>query len=339
MSKAAPVRVGIMGFGQTGRQIYHLASQSSDIEIVAIADIGVPDILHYLLTSEFGEAGYQLQGNFLVNARFRTRLLSIDTPMEMPWDVFNVDAVIDSTGVYRHREFMEDHLANGAGRVLLRGLPIDDIDRIVVPGINHASIASSDVMLSGGSATTTALALLLHVLSARFEIECASVTSVHAYTSDQSLQDYAGTDVRRSRSAAQNIIPNGHEAGPWLSQLLPQFEDKVMISALNVPVQQGCLLDSNLVFTDSSVGVDEVNNAMREATAIHSGVIDVVEDPIVSSDVIGNANSLLFDTQGTIKAGNNTIKALGWHENLGHAARLLDVLRLYAALDAQEEAA
>ena len=339
MSSRRPIRLGIMGFGQIGRQIYDLASRSDDIEIVAIADIGAPEILHYLLCSEVADPErHVLDGNFLTNSHFRARMMPIDRPAEMPWDVFDVDMVIDATGKFRETKYMQDHLKSGAPRVLLRTLPVDGIDRIVIPGINSESIKSSDRMLSAGSSSTTALALLLKILSDRFAIDCVSMTTVHAYTSDQSLQDYAGSDFRRSRSAAENIIPNSHEAAGWIGKILPQFEGKIMTAALNVPVPDGCLLDVNLIFNDASVSVDQINDTMRESVRQFAGSVDVVEDPIVSSDVIGNSNSLLFDTQGTIKAGSNTVKTLSWYETLGHAARLLDVVRLYASLDGEEAA-
>ncbi|MDH4039055.1 MAG: glyceraldehyde-3-phosphate dehydrogenase [Gammaproteobacteria bacterium] len=338
MAQGKPIRVGIMGFGQTGRQIYELASRSDDVEVVAVADIGKPEILHYLLGAEVKEPQrHELHGNFLVNPGFRTRLLQIDRPAEMPWDIFGVDMVIDSTGKYRDTSYMQDHLGNGAPRVLLRTLPTDGIDRIVIPGINDAEAAATDCMISAGSATTTALCLLLHVLSRSFTIECGSMTTIHSYTSDQALQDYAGSDIRRSRSAAENIIPNSHEAGAWLGRILPRFDGKFLTSALNVPIHEGCLLDVNLVLGDAEVGVEDINQAMRDAKL--PGIIGVVEDPIVSSDVIGNPLSLLFDTKGTLKAGNNIIKTLSWYENLGHAARLLDVVRIYRQLDVQQEAA
>ena len=340
MSEGKPIRVGIMGFGQTGRQIYELASRSDDVEVVAIADIGQPEILHYLLGAEVEEPQrHELQGNFLVNPRFRSRLMQIDRPAEMPWDIFGVDMVIDSTGKYRETRYMQDHLANGAPRVLLRTLPADGIDRIVIPGINESSAEVGDSMISAGSGTTTALCLLLHVLSQSFEIECGSMSTIHSYTSDQALQDYAGTDIRRSRSAAKNIIPNSHEAGEWVGQILPAFEGKFLTSALNVPIHEGCLLDVNLVMADTEVGAEDINEAMRAGAKDLVGIVDVVEDPIVSSDVIGNPLSLLFDTKGTIKAGNSIIKTLSWYENLGHAARLLDVVRVYRQLDLKQEAA
>jgi glyceraldehyde 3-phosphate dehydrogenase len=329
-----------MGFGQIGRQIYDLAARSADVEVVAIADIGQPEILHYLLGSEVAQPErHELQGNFLVNARFRARLMQIDRPEEMPWDIFAVDIVIDATGKFRDRQSMAAHLANGAPRVLLRSLPLDHIDRIVVPGVNSAAPVAADRMISAGSPTTAALCLLLQCLSERFEIDCGSMTTVHAFTSDQALQDYAGSDFRRSRSAAKNIIPNNHEASRWLGRVLPEFEDKIMTWALNVPVQEGSLLDVTLVLKDAAITAEDINTAMREAAAQRAGIITVVEDPVVSSDVIGNSNSLLFDAPGTLKAGSHTIKTLGWYETLGHAARLLDVVRLYAALDQGQEVA
>ena len=340
MANRKPIRLGIMGFGQTGRQLYDLASLSDDFEVVAIADIGKPEILHYLLCSEVkNPERHELKGNFLVNPHFSARLMAIDKPREMPWDIFGVDAIVDSTGKYRERAQMEEHLNNGAPRVVLRTVPADHIDRIVMPGINGGDIEATDRMISAGSGTTTALCLLLHILSQPFDIQCASMTSVHSYTSDQALQDYAGSDFRRSRSAAKNIIPNTHEAGLWLGRVLPQFEGKVLTSALNVPIHEGCLLDVNLVLTDESVDAEAINNAMREGSVNFPGIVDVVEDPIVSSDVIGNPHSLLFDTKGTIKAGKSIIKTLSWYENLGHAARLLDVVRLYSELDQKQEAA
>lgn len=164
------------------------------------------------------------------------------------------------------------------------------------------------------------------------------MTTVHAYTSDQSLQDYAGSDYRRSRSAPKNIIPNGHEAQEWLGHVLPSFAGKIHTSTLNVPVQDGCLLDTTLILGSDAVTADQVNDALRQEAA-SSQSVGIVEDPIVSSDVLGSEYSLLFDTKGTLKAGEHFIKTLGWYETRGHAARLLEVARLYADLDSREGSA
>jgi glyceraldehyde 3-phosphate dehydrogenase len=328
------VRVGLMGFGRIGRQVYDLASRSPDIEIAVIADIGRPDILHYLLSAEVpSPEQHRLEGNFLVNPNFSARMSQIDRPQEMPWDLFGVDAVLDCTGKHRDAASMQAHLDNGAKRVLVRTLPLDHVDRIVVPGINHAEIHRDDRMLSAGSSTTNALCLLLDMASKHFAIDCVSMTSIHAYTSDQSLQDYAGRDFRRSRSAAENIIPNTHEAERWIGKILPEFDGKVMTNVLNVPIHAGCMLDANLVLRDSAVDPEAFNAAIRQAIPAYAGIADLTDDPVVSSDVIGSTLSLLFDMQGTEKAGKHTIKAIGWHENLGHAARMLDVVRLYAELE------
>ena len=340
MSSATPLRLGIMGFGRIGRQLYELAAQSDDIAVVAVADVGRADILHYLLQSEVSQPDrYALEGNFLVASGQRTRMMCIDTPREMPWDVFDVDLVIDATGIFRGESDMQAHLDGGAPRVLIRTLPLDTIDRIVIPEINGASIDARDRMISAESPSTTALCLLLHLLSVACVIVCGWRTTVHAYTSDQALPDYAGRACRRSRSAPKNIIPNTHEASAWLGQILPGFADKIHTSALNVPVQEGCLLDTTLVMASEDITAEAVNEVMRAGAARYPHSVGVTEDPIVSSDVIDSPLSLLFDARGTLHAGRHFIKTLGWSETRGHAARMLDVARLYNQLDRREEAA
>lgn len=327
------VRIGLMGFGRIGRLVYQLAAGSEDIEIVAIADRGRPDILHYLLQAESRGEAYALDGKLLRNARFSARMLQADQSSAVPWDLFAVDAVIDCTGIFRDEASMKAHLDNGANRVFLRSLPVDSIDRIVIPGINEAAIAASDRMVSAGSATTNALCLLVHIIAQRLAIDCISMTTLHSYTSDQSLQDYAGRDFRRSRSAAENIIPNTHEAERWMAAILPDFAGKVMTNTLNVPLHSGCLIDVNFVLRDADIDCEQFNAIVREGAASREGIVAITDDPIVSSDVLGSTVSLLFDSQATEKAGRHIIKALGWYENLGHAARLLDVVRLYQRLD------
>jgi len=317
--------------GQIGRQLYHLALESDDLEIVAVADIGKPEVLHYLLQSDgVNEPSCKLQAPYLISEKFRTRMLQLARPEEVPWDVFGVDCVIDATGRYRRRRDMEAHLRAGAQRVILASLPSEPVDRIVIPGINENDAAAADQMISAGSATTNAFALLLHALDQALGVERATMTTVHAYSSDQSLQDYAHEDFRRSRSAAQNIIPNNNESARWVETVLPKFTGKLSGYALNVPVQRGSLLDVNCVMQDGGVSVEQINEAMRAAAARRPEVIGCTEDPIVSSDVIGCRQSLLFDARATLKAGKRIVKTLAWYESLGHAGRVLDVVRQYA---------
>jgi glyceraldehyde 3-phosphate dehydrogenase len=325
------IRIGLMGLGQIGRHLYHLALENDDIEIPAVADIGKPEILHYLLQSDARDGPQcELRDNYLINEKFQTRMLQLARPGDVPWDVFGVDCVIDATGRYRHREYLEDHLRTGAGRVILASLPADPVDRVVIPGISEGSAVSEDRLISAGSATTNALALLLQTLDKALGVDCASMTTVHAYSSDQSLQDYAHEDFRRSRSAAQNIIPNSNESARWVERMLPQFAGKLSGYALNVPVQRGSLLDLNCVLRDAGVTVEQVNGAMRSAAKNHPQLIGVTDDPVVSSDVIGCRQSLLFDCRATLKAGKKIVKVLAWYESLGQACRVLDVARLYS---------
>ncbi len=327
------IRIGIMGLGQIGRHLYHLVLENDDIEVAAVADIAKPEILLYLLQSDSLDGpSCELQDNYLVNDKFRTRMLQIAKPGDVPWDVFGVDCVIDATGRYRRREYLEAHLRTGAGRVILASLPADPVDRIVIPGINETSAASDDRLISAGSATTNAFALLLNSLDMALGVDSASMTTVHAYSSDQSLQDYAHEDFRRSRSAAQNIIPNSNESAHWVELVLPKFAAKLSGYALNVPVQRGSLLDVNCVMRDAGVTVKQVNEAMRAAADNHPHMIGVTDDPVVSSDVIGCRQSLLFDSRATLKAGKRIIKVLAWYESLGHACRVLDVVRHYSRL-------
>ena len=329
------IKLGLMGFGQIGRMIYQLAQHQPDIEITAIADIGEPHILCYLLQAELNDPGsFRLEGNYLVSPHYRSRMLRTDSPGEVPWDTFGVDLVIEATGQFRDRASLEAHLHAGSPRVLARTLPTELIDRIVVPGINESSIDPHDRIISAGSATFGAAALLLQAVTEVAPVDSVSITSIHSYSSDQPVQDYAGSDYRRSRSAAENIIPNTHEAGNWLPNLLPHLEGRVTTSALNVPIQRGSLLDVSLAFSDDSITVDAVNDAIRSASRSRPELVQVSEDPIVSSDVIGQSCTVLFDAPGTIKAGSRMIKLLGWYENLGHAARLLDVARLYTEMEA-----
>ena len=332
----AKIKLGIMGFGLVGRHLYRLALESDDIEITAISDIAKPAIIHYLLETEGVEdIACSIDNNTLKNAKFQSRILCSDQPCEVPWDVFGVDFVIDATRVHNTRAAMQAHLDAGARRVLTSMLPADTIDRLVIKGVNEHTIQAQDRMICAGSATTCALAALLNALArGGLEIDRAFMTTVHAYTSDQSLQDRAGPDRRRSRSAAENIIPNSNDSPRWVELAMPHLAGKLAGNALNVPVQKGSMLDTTLVFKDPAIGVEDVNAALVAGAGQAPDILGVTDDPIVSSDVIGCRQSLLFDLQGTLKSGQPMVLTIRWYESLGHACRIMDVVRDYCALDA-----
>jgi len=331
---AAPrsCRIGLIGLGQIGRQIFRLAAAAPDLEVVAVADIGKPEVLRYLLETT-GEDAFpcRLEGNFLHGPAVSARMLQLAMPGDVPWDAFGVDCVIDATGRYRHREHAERHLEAGAGRLIYATLSDGQPDRLLVPGINDAEASALDRIVSAGSPTTNALALLLDALDRGFGVEYAGMTTIHAYTSDQPLQDYAQGDERRSRSAAQNIIPNANESAARVEQLLPRFAGRLSGLALNVPVQRGSLLDLDVVLRQEDVTVEAVNAVLAKEAASRPLLIGITNDPIVSSDVIGCRQSLLFDAKATQRAGRRLLKTLAWYETLGHACRVLDVARTYAA--------
>lgn len=329
------VRIGMMGFGRVGRQIYRLAQQDDRFDIAVISDIGQPQILHHLLTKTMSRMpNVRLDGNYLVSENGRTRMMSADRPMEVPWDVFGVDVVIDVTGKFRSSPDLSPHLENGAPRVITSVLPDNgEIDRVVIVGVNEDQASPEDRIVSAGSASTAASALALKTITDTYPIEHASVTSVHEFTSDQVLEDYAGPDYRRSRSGARNIIPNTTPALTWVPEVLPVVADKITGYAMNVPVQTGSMLDLTVVFQDSGVDVAAVNGLFEAAAKARPDILAVTWHPIVSSDVRGLPHSLLVDLEATLKSGSRLMKVIGWHETLGHAARILDLVALYARLD------
>ena len=324
------IRVGIMGFGRVGRELYRLASTSDDVEIVAVVDLAGADVLEYLLNQEQPtERPSKLTGNWLIGEKWRTRMLQISHPHEVPWDMLNTQFVLEATGRYRRAVNLREHLANGAERVFLSTLPEDTVERMLIRGINDEDAAAGDTLICAGSGTTAAFALMVSVLDEAFGIEHASMTTIHAFTSDQPAQDYAATDCRRSRSAAKNIIPNVSDSPHWVAEVMPHLKGKLSGYALNVPVQKGSLLDVTAVLEGAGVTPKKVNDAFRAAASRHPQLIKVAEDPIVSSDVIEETCSVMIDAHATQLANPRMIKTLGWYDARGHAASLLDVIRLY----------
>ena len=218
--------------------------------------------------------------------------------------------------------------------MIISFLPTDEIDNIVVLGVNDHTIKKSDRMISPGSATTNASALLLKILDDKFGVDYATLTAIHEYTADQPLRDVAGKDFRRSRSAAQNIIPNFSPSTRWLPYILPGIEGKVEGTALNVPVPSGTLLDLNTFMCRPDITLDEVQEAVAEKAAQIPHIIRVEMDPIVSSDVIGDQHSLIYDTQAAMKSKGRIIKTMSWyHSAASIPARIKELILAYDELD------
>lgn len=332
-----PLRIGLFGFGRIGRNIFRLGHKDPRYNFVAISDLGNVEAMHYLLVRDSVHGSMNdeiaLVGNYLKYDNHSVRLLPGGTPGIIPWDAYDVDVVIDTTGAYRHREELQPHLDAGANRVLVSKPPMDDIDRIVIKGLNHGEIHQDDEIISTTSATTQVLALMLKVLDDAFGVKQAMMTTVHAYTSDQPLADAARSDLRRSRSAVENIIPNETWAPDYVSQLMPQFKNKLTGMAINVPVANGSCIDLTTEMEEMP-SIEAVNAAFKAASENSlRDIIGYTEDPIVSSDAIGSGDTMVFDSQATMIASGKLLKTISWFDNgWGFANRILELADAYASL-------
>ena len=334
------INIALFGFGRIGRNLFRLGYDNPKYNFVAISDFGSAEALHYLLVRDSIHGSMkddvELDGNHLLVKEQKPRIISGGVPGNIPWDAFNVDIVIDATGRFLKRDELSAHLDSGAKRVIISRNPKDDIDRYVIPGINESSIHSSDKIISTTSSTTQVLALMLKMLDEEFGMQRAMMTTVHAYTSDQPLADAAGVDLRRSRSAVENIIPNTTSAPSIVEELMPQFSGKVDGIAFNVPVPNGSCVDLTTEL-DRMPSIEEANNAIKKySDTSMKGIVGYTSDPIVSSDVIGREETMVYDEKATMITKDSLLKTLCWYDNgWGFASRILDVVDAYAALEAK----
>jgi glyceraldehyde 3-phosphate dehydrogenase len=334
------INIALFGFGRIGRNLFRLGYDNPKYNFVAISDFGSAEALHYLLVRDSIHGSMkddvELDGNHLLVKEQKPRIISGGEPGNIPWDAFNVDIVIDATGRFLKRDELSAHLDSGAKRVIISRNPKDDIDRYVIPGINDSSIHSSDKIISTTSSTTQVLALMLKMLDEEFGMQRAMMTTVHAYTSDQPLADAAGVDLRRSRSAVENIIPNTTSAPSIVEELMPQFSGKVDGIAFNVPVPNGSCVDLTTEL-NRMPSIEEANNAIKKySDTSMKGIVGYTSDPIVSSDVIGREETMVYDEKATMITKDSLLKTLCWYDNgWGFASRILDVVDAYAALEAK----
>ena len=334
------INIALFGFGRIGRNLFRLGYDNPKYNFVAISDFGSAEALHYLLVRDSIHGSMkddvELDGNHLLVKEQKPRIISGGEPGNIPWDAFNVDIVIDATGRFLKRDELSAHLDSGAKRVIISRNPKDDIDRYVIPGINESSIHSSDKIISTTSSTTQVLALMLKMLDEEFGMQRAMMTTVHAYTSDQPLADAAGVDLRRSRSAVENIIPNTTSAPSIVEELMPQFSGKVDGIAFNVPVPNGSCVDLTTEL-DRMPSIEQANNAIKKySDTSMKGIVGYTSDPIVSSDVIGREETMVYDEKATMITKDSLLKTLCWYDNgWGFASRILDVVDAYAALEAK----
>jgi len=332
------INIALFGFGRIGRNLFRLGYDNPNYNFVAISDFGSAEALHYLLVRDSIHGSMkdevELDGNHLVVNEQRPRVISGGEPGSVPWDAYDVDIVIDATGRFLTRDELSAHLDSGAKKVLISRNPKDSIDRYVIPGINESSIDSADKIISTTSSTTQVLALMVKMLDANFGLERAMMTTVHAYTADQPLADAAGVDLRRSRSAVENIIPNSTRAPSIIEELMPEFQGKLDGIAFNVPVPNGSCVDLTTELRNVPT-VDEANQAIKQfSNSSMKGIVGYTSDPIVSSDVIGREETMVYDEKATMITKESLLKTLCWYDNgWGFASRILNVIDAYAVLE------
>ncbi len=324
------IRVAINGFGRIGRQVFRLLHARKDVNVVAVNDLGQPEALAHLLKYDSTHGTFpgtvRLDGKNLVVDHDGFPLLCERDPSKLPWAALGADLVVESTGVFKARAQLEQHLAAGAKKVLLTVPPKDAVDALIVLGVNDDSLLPTHRLVSNASCTTNCLAPMAKVLHASFGVVQGLMNTIHAYTNDQRILDLEHKDLRRARSAAQNIIPTTTGAARAVGKVMPELAGRLDGFAVRVPVADGSLVDLTATL-DREVTAAEVNDAFRTAAAGPlKGILRCEDAPIVSSDIIGDTHSCIFDTALTMAAGR-FVKVCGWYDNeWGYSARCVDLL-------------
>ncbi|MDE0452674.1 MAG: type I glyceraldehyde-3-phosphate dehydrogenase [Gammaproteobacteria bacterium] len=333
------MRVAINGFGRIGRAVFRIAEATDEIEIVAINDLFDHDALAYLLNYDtvMGrfEGGVAIEDGELVTPHTRARMVQERDPRSLPWAELAVDAVVESTGVFLTRDQVAMHLEAGAKRTVLTVPAKDRVDLTVVLGVNEDELEPGHRVVSNASCTTNCLAPVAKVLHDSFGIREGVINTVHAYTNDQSLADVPHSDWRRSRAAAENIIPTSTGAARAVGEVLPELNGRLDGIASRVPVPDGSVVDL-FVELEKPATVDAVHDAVQAASDSQRlrDVLEFTREPVVSSDIIGNPHSSIYDASFTQVSGDRYLKALCWYDNeWGYSNRVCDLLVMMAALD------
>ena len=333
------MKIAINGFGRIGRSVFRILNNRENIDVVAINDIFDKGALTYLLKYDTVMGRFpeevSLEGDILKTQSQSVKLLAERDPASLPWKELGVDIVIESTGIFRQRDQLQYHINAGAKRVVLTVPSKDEIDYTVVLGVNDDGLKPEHKIVSNASCTTNCLAPMAKILNESFGIQMGVINTIHAYTNDQRLADVPHSDWRRSRAAAENVIPTTTGAARAVGKVLPELDGKLDGIAMRVPVPDGSVVDLN-VRLDKEVTTDEVNDVIRSAS--ESGplknVLQYSTLPVVSTDIIGNPHSSIFDAPFTRVIEGNFVKTLNWYDNeWGYSNRVVDLLETLYALE------
>ncbi len=330
---AQQIRIAINGFGRIGRNIFRLLMDHPNIEVAAINDLADARTLSHLLKydSVHGVLPHEVSYNdkaIIVDGQSYplTNQKNINT---ISWEGFDVDIVIESTGKHKTRKELENHLKCGPKKVLLSVPPKDDSIKTVVLGVNEDILDGNENIISNASCTTNNAAPMLKIVHEAFEVEQAYISTIHSYTADQNLHDQPHRDLRRARAAAESIIPTTTGAAKALTKIFTDLSHVIGGCGIRVPVSNGSLTDMTLN-VKKKTSINEINKLFKEAAENEfKGIIQYMEDPIVSKDILGNPYSCVFDEEMTSVIDGHLVKLIGWYDNeRGYSNRLIDLIML-----------
>jgi glyceraldehyde 3-phosphate dehydrogenase len=332
------IKIGINGFGRIGRSVFRILSNRDDVQVVAINDLFENQQLVYLLKYDSVMRVFPKEvtadDDFMYVDGHKIAMTAERDPAKIPWGRLGVDIVVESTGVFTKKEQLEKHLQAGAKKVILTVPASDEIDATIVMGVNDDSLKPEHRLVSNASCTTNCLAPLAKILDERFGIEEGFITTVHAYTNDQRLADVPHKDFRRSRAAAQNIIPTTTGAARAVGKVLPKLKGKLDGMAMRVPVPDGSIVDL-VAKVREKPDTAAVNAAVQEASESGSlkDIVEYSEVALVSTDIIGNPHSSIFDALSTHADGDGYVKVVAWYDNeWGYSNRVVDLIDRMAAV-------
>ncbi|MBJ7597881.1 type I glyceraldehyde-3-phosphate dehydrogenase [Candidatus Nephthysia bennettiae] len=331
------IRVGINGFGRIGRNIYRAANElNPDLEIVAVNDLGDARTFAHLLKHDtalgtFGPAVEAGEDEIRVDGRV-VKFLSVRDPGELPWKDLGVDFVVESTGLFTDANKARVHIDRGGARKVIISAPATNQDYTVVMGVNHRGYdPAAHNVISNGSCTTNCFVPLAKVLNETFGIERGMMTTIHAYTADQKLQDLPHKDLRRARAAADNIIPTSTGANRAVAEVLPELTGKFVGMSFRVPVLDVSVVDLSVDLVRPT-SVEEINGAFEEAAGgVLRGVLAVSHEELVSSDFKSDPHSSIVDAPSTLMLGDRSAKVVSWYDNeWGFSCRMVDLITYMA---------
>jgi glyceraldehyde 3-phosphate dehydrogenase len=329
------MKVAINGFGRIGRSVFRILNNRNDIDVVAINDLFDNEVLAYLLKYDTIMKGFgqdiKIKGDEMITPNETVKMLSIKDPRALPWKELGIDVVVEATGIFRSRESLQPHIDAGAKRVILTVPSKDEIDYTVVIGVNEDGLKSDHRIISNASCTTNCLAPMAKILHDNFGIVEGLMTTTHAYTNDQRLADVPHKDWRRGRAAAENIIPTTTGAAKAVGKVIPDLKGKLDGMASRVPVPDGSIVDL-VVEVEKNVTIEEVHAAVRMASKTErmKNVLLYSEEKLVSSDIVGNSYSSIYDAEFTRILGKRVIKTVNWYDNeWGYSNRVVDLIGLF----------